>query len=83
MIRKALGGLGLALLVALVATQWQDITRYLKIKQMSIGTGHPENVPAAGRTSYRQEAQPQTAQGAGRTAGQPQAAKGAGRIAGQ
>ena len=70
MIRKTLGWLGLALLIALVATQWQDITRYLKIKQMSVGSGHPENVPAAGRTSYQQEA------------GQPQAAAGAGRIAG-
>jgi hypothetical protein len=55
MIRKALGWLGPALLVALVVTQWQDIIRYLKIKQMSIGSGHPENVPATGRASYQQE----------------------------
>ena len=70
MIRKTLGWLGPALLIALVITQWTDIIRYLKIKQMSAGSGHPENVPAAGRTSYHQQA------------GQPQAAAGAGRIAG-
>lgn len=34
-------------------TQRQDIVRYLKIKQMSMGDGHPENVPAAGSQSYR------------------------------
>ena len=28
-------------------TQRQDIVRYLKIKQMSMGDGHPENAPAA------------------------------------
>ena len=36
----------------LVASQWADIRRYLKIKQLS--TGHPENVPAGGRTAYPQ-----------------------------
>jgi hypothetical protein len=36
----------------LIAGQWPDIARYVKIKQMSYGTGHPENVPAHGRTSY-------------------------------
>lgn len=34
-------------------TQRQDIVRYLKIKQMSMGDGHPENVPAVGSQSYR------------------------------
>ena len=71
MIRKTLGWLGPALLIALIFTQWKDITRYLKIKQMSLGSGHPENVPATGPTSYQQQ-----------EAGQPQAAQGAGRIAG-
>jgi hypothetical protein len=42
----ALGGL--------IATQWQDIMRYMKIKQMSYGNGHPENVPTRGRASYPQ-----------------------------
>ena len=41
---------------AVVATQWPDIMRYLKIKQLSLGGGHPENVPAGGRTSYPQQA---------------------------
>jgi hypothetical protein len=29
-----------------------DIRRYLKIKQLSRGGGHPENVPATGRSAY-------------------------------
>jgi hypothetical protein len=52
MIRKALVimiPLGVAWLVA---AQWQDIIRYLKIKQMSAGSGHPENVPAGGSQAY-------------------------------
>jgi hypothetical protein len=36
----------------LVTSQWQDIIRYLKIKQMSAGRGHPENVPAGGSQGY-------------------------------
>ena len=32
-------------------TQRQDIVRYLKIKQMSMGDGHPENIPAARRVT--------------------------------
>ncbi|HEY2285274.1 MAG TPA: hypothetical protein VGH88_05980 [Streptosporangiaceae bacterium] len=36
----------------LIAGQWPDISRYVRIKQMSYGSGHPENVPAHGRTSY-------------------------------
>jgi hypothetical protein len=42
----ALGGL--------IAIQWQDIVRYMKIRQMSYGDGHPENVPARGRAAYPQ-----------------------------
>lgn len=29
-----------------------DIRRYVKIKQMSRGGGHPENVPVSGRSAY-------------------------------
>jgi len=29
----------------IIASQWQDITRYLKIKQMSLGNGHPGERP--------------------------------------
>ena len=36
----------------IVAGQWPHITRYVKIKQMSYGSGHPQNVPAHGQTSY-------------------------------
>ena len=43
---------GLAGAVAIVRSQRQDIARYLKIKQMSAGGGHPENVPASGSHSY-------------------------------
>lgn len=41
-----------AFLVAIVAAQWRDISRYLKIEQMSQGTGHPQWVPAVGRRAY-------------------------------
>jgi hypothetical protein len=37
---------------AMAASQWPDISRYIKIKQMSFGQGHPENVPTRGRASY-------------------------------
>jgi hypothetical protein len=42
-------GLGLV-----IASQWADIKRYLKIKQMSQADGHPENVPAKGTAKYLQ-----------------------------
>jgi hypothetical protein len=54
-----MGGKGLRLLfpaalALLVASQWQDIVRYLKLKQLSTGQGHPEYVPVRGRASYPQ-----------------------------
>jgi hypothetical protein len=54
MIRKALPVLAFAGVTLLVASQWSDIRRYLKIKQLSTGQGHPENVPAEGRAAYPQ-----------------------------
>jgi hypothetical protein len=36
----------------LVASQRREIIRYLKVKQMSAGTGHPENVPVSGSHAY-------------------------------
>ncbi len=51
MMRKLLIG-GLAVAGLAVAVQWRDIVRYLRIKQMSLGEGHPEVVPASGATSY-------------------------------
>jgi hypothetical protein len=57
MIRKALLGTSLLGVGWLIAGQRQDITRYLKIKQMSTGDGHPENVPARGSLGYVQPGQ--------------------------
>jgi hypothetical protein len=54
MIRKALPGLAFAGVTLLVASQWSDIKRYVRIKQLSTGQGHPENVPAEGRKAYPQ-----------------------------
>ena len=51
MMRKVLIG-GLAVAGLAVAIQRHDIVRYLKIKRMSSGEGHPETVPASGTTSY-------------------------------
>jgi hypothetical protein len=42
------------LLGVLIVRQWQDITRHMKIRQMSLGQGRPQVVPAAGRTAYPQ-----------------------------
>ena len=42
-------GLGLV-----IASQWADIKRFLKIKQMSQADGHAENVPASGTAKYLQ-----------------------------
>jgi hypothetical protein len=54
--RKALRFLIPAALGALVATQWPDIVRYLKIKQLSLGQGNPGNCqPAAGWPTHRQQ----------------------------
>ena len=53
MIRKMmLFMIPIGLLGLLLASQWQDVIRYLKIKQMSMGGGHPENVPATGKHQY-------------------------------
>lgn len=51
MARKALRLLIPVGATLLVASQWTDIRRYLKIKQLS---GRPKIVPAPGRTSYPQ-----------------------------
>ena len=55
MVRKSLLVLiPTAALGLLIASQWQDVKRYLKIKQISRGHGHPENVPVEGRRVYPQ-----------------------------
>jgi hypothetical protein len=54
--RKTMFLLATAVLGTLIARQWPDLKRYVKIRQMSAGQGHPENVPAAGSISYPQNA---------------------------
>jgi hypothetical protein len=50
--RKLLLMGGLAGVAYLIASQRQDVGRYLKIKGMSQGEGHPEYVPAVGTAGY-------------------------------
>jgi hypothetical protein len=50
--RKLAGLVALVVLGALAYLQWPDIQRYAKIKLLSLGSGHPEYVPAAGRSTY-------------------------------
>ena len=61
MARKTLRVLLPASVAVLVASQWREIARYVKISQMSRGDGHPQVVPAAGKHAY--------ARGAGATDG--------------
>jgi hypothetical protein len=65
MARKALRLLVPAVATLLVASQWADLRRYLKIKQLSGGQGHPENVPASGRAAYPQNPAGGAADGTG------------------
>jgi hypothetical protein len=48
---KAAGAVS-AVLAVLVFAARQDIIRYLRIRQISAGQGHPEYVPARGRAAY-------------------------------
>ena len=41
-----------AIIAAVIASQRQDIVRYIRIRQMSAGQGHPELVPVEGRAAY-------------------------------
>jgi hypothetical protein len=65
MIRKALPILVSAGLALLFVSQWNDIKRYTRIKQLSLGQGHPENVPAEGRKAYPQHPGDGAADGTG------------------
>jgi len=51
MTRKALWLLP-ATVAVLVASQWRDVARYLKLERMSVGNGHPELVPLHGTHAY-------------------------------
>jgi hypothetical protein len=64
-IRKAVLWLVLALAGAMIASQWRDIIRYVKIRQMSLGQGHPEYVPAEGTTAYSTDAASPASDGTG------------------
>ena len=50
--RKALWLVVPVALGAAIAGGWRDIIRFAKIKQISLGSGHPEVVPAEGKHSY-------------------------------
>ena len=52
MIRKALLLLVPAALGLLITSQWPDIRRYLKIRQLSQGNGRPQNIPLKGTKAY-------------------------------
>jgi hypothetical protein len=52
MARKAISVLLPASVAVLVASQWREISRYMKIAQMSRGDGHPQVVPAEGQHAY-------------------------------
>jgi hypothetical protein len=65
MLRKGIMVAGIAALVAALAGQRKDIARYLKIKRLSTGEGHPELVPAGGSTAYPQDSAGAQADGTG------------------
>jgi hypothetical protein len=54
-----------AVLAALAASSWQDAYRYIRMRQISIGQGHPEVVPVEGRTGYAQDLSHATPDGTG------------------
>jgi hypothetical protein len=51
MARKALLLLPVSVAV-LAASQWREFSRYVKLRQMSSGGGHPESVPVEGNHFY-------------------------------
>ncbi len=63
--RKGLMVAALAALAAVLAGQRKDIERYVKIKRLSAGQGHPELVPAGGNTAYPQQSADAVADGTG------------------
>jgi hypothetical protein len=66
MISKTLGLTSMVAVGLAVAANWPDLQRYVKIRQMSGGgSGHPEFVPAAGRSFYPQRHADSAADGTG------------------
>jgi hypothetical protein len=56
MIKTTLKLSAVAAVGAAVALGWQDIKRFVQIKQVSSGRNHPEKIPVSGRTVYPQHA---------------------------
>jgi hypothetical protein len=54
MLRKGIMVTVVAAVAAVLAGQRKDIARYVKIKRLSTGEGHPELVPASGSAAYPQ-----------------------------
>jgi hypothetical protein len=54
-----------AVLGALVASNWQDAFRYVRMREISMGSGHPEVVPVEGRKGYVQDPGQATPDGVG------------------
>jgi hypothetical protein len=65
MARRILRVLVPAALTLLVAGGWTDMVRFLKIKRLDMGHGHPELVPAEGRRAYPQRPGDGTPDGTG------------------
>ncbi len=63
--RKVFGVMVPVVLTLLVASTWDDLIRFLKIKRMDAGPGHPEFVPAEGRKAYPQRPGEGTPDGTG------------------
>jgi hypothetical protein len=49
---RTIMAVAVAALAAAVLANRQDITRYIRIRQMSSGRGHPEYVPVEGHHAY-------------------------------
>ncbi|MGH3155267.1 MAG: hypothetical protein ACRDNF_01625 [Streptosporangiaceae bacterium] len=65
MLRKGLMLTVIAGVLAALAGQRKDIARYVKIKRLSTGQGHPELVPVGGSAAYPQTAAAAEADGSG------------------
>jgi hypothetical protein len=65
MLRKGLMVTAVAAVAAILAGQRKDIERYIKIKRLSTGEGHPELVPAGGSAAYPQYSTEAEADGTG------------------
>jgi hypothetical protein len=65
MVGKAMGVVFSAVVALAIASQWPDIRRYMGIKKLSMGRGHPEMVPVHGRIGYTTDPSRAEADGTG------------------